>query len=173
MIYSGSMLFNPITDELFDAAGKPFKFAPPTGFALPGAGFEKGNLMYTPTQAAPARDMEIIVSPTSDRLAILEPFPAFEKKEMKAKVIVKVAGKCTTDHISAAGIWLKYKGHLENISYNTLIGAVNAENGEVNKAYDEDGSSMGIPQLMMSMIILKAFGANYRMERKAALDYCG
>ncbi|KAK9456469.1 aconitase family-domain-containing protein [Dipodascopsis uninucleata] len=150
MIYSGDMSFNPLKDKLIDAHGNEFSFKPPTGDELPPDGFKQGNAEYTPVlDPTPAPATEVAVSPTSDRLALLEPFDSFDGKELKLSVLMKVKGKCTTDHISAAGPWLKYKGHLENISYNTLIGAMNEETEEVNKAYDFDGSSFGIPELMI------------------------
>ncbi|KAK7203195.1 aconitase family-domain-containing protein [Myxozyma melibiosi] len=150
MIYSGDMAFNPITDKLRDANGNEFLFEPPTGDELPKSGFKQGDLSYLPEiDPAPIISTQVAVSPTSDRLALLEPFEAFDGKEMKLNVLMKVKGKCTTDHISAAGAWLKYKGHLENISNNTLIGAMNEETGEVNKAYDFDGTGYGIPELMI------------------------
>merc|ERR1711977_161616 len=97
---------------------------------------------------SPSPSTEVVVSPTSDRLALLEPFAPFPQSDLKnLKVLYKVTGKCTTDTISAAGPWLKYKGHLPNISANTLIGAINATTGEVNVAYDFDGSTSGIPEL--------------------------
>lgn len=150
MIYSGDMGFNPITDKLIDANGNEFLFAPPHGDELPTNGFKQGDLNYLPEiDPAPILSTEVAVSPTSDRLALLEPFEPFDGKEMKLSVLMKVKGKCTTDHISAAGAWLKYKGHLENISNNTLIGAMNEETEEVNKAYDFDGTGYGIPELMI------------------------
>ncbi|KAI5837588.1 aconitase family-domain-containing protein [Morchella snyderi] len=148
MIYSGSMSFNPMTDSLPTPSGKPFKFSPPTGPELPSQGFELGNLAFVPSNSAPSPSTQVVVSPTSDRLALLDPFEPFGDSDLKGlKVLFKVKGKCTTDHISAAGAWLKYKGHLENISNNTLIGAQNAETGEVNRAYDDDGAGSGIPEL--------------------------
>lgn len=89
------------------------------------------------------------VSPESDRLQLLDPFAPWSGEELSTNVLLKVEGKCTTDHISAAGAWLKYKGHLENISNNTLIGAVNKETGEVNTAYDLNGDKYLIPELMI------------------------
>jgi homoaconitase len=99
---------------------------------------------------SPEPSTQIMISPTSDRLQVLEPFPRFLGDEFTGLcVLVKVKGKCTTDHISAAGKWLKYKGHLENIANNTLIGAMNAETNEVNVVYDYEGSGTGvsIPEL--------------------------
>lgn len=148
MIYSGDMSFNPITDTIQTPSGEAFKFSPPSGPKLPSQGFELGNLAFVPSNSKPAPETQVVVSSTSDRLALLDPFEPFGESDLKGlKVLFKVKGKCTTDHISAAGAWLKYKGHLENISNNTLIGAMNAETGEVNKAYDENGEVSGIPEL--------------------------
>ena len=147
MSYSGSTSFNPMTDTIPTSPGQ-FKFSPPQGTQLPPTGFSAGNLGYQPTPAEPDSSIEVIVSPTSDRLALLEPFTPFPESELKSlKVLYKIKGQCTTDTISAAGPWLKYKGHLPNISENTLIGAVNAATGETNVAYDDDGSRSSIPEL--------------------------
>jgi len=148
MAYSGSTTFNPLTDSLTTPSGAEFRFTAPTGAELPAAGFETGHPVFLPTSAAPSPETPIVVSPTSDRLALLEPFAPFPSHELAdLRVLYKVTGKCTTDTISAAGPWLKYKGHLPNISANTLIGAINAATGEVNVAYDVDGSTSGIPEL--------------------------
>jgi homoaconitase len=148
MSYAGSTTFNPLTDSIKTPSGAEFRFAPPTGAELPESGFEEGNPAFLPSSAAPNPSTEVVVSPTSDRLALLEPFAPFAGKEFEGlRVLYKVTGKCTTDTISAAGPWLKYKGHLPNISANTLIGAVNAATGETNVAYDVDGSTSGIPEL--------------------------
>ncbi|CCG82651.1 Probable aconitate hydratase 2 [Taphrina deformans PYCC 5710] len=151
-IFSENLAFDPTKDELLDPQGNAFRFSAPTGTELPANGFEVGNYSYLPPAAPnPESDVQIKVDPLSDRLELLEPFPAFNGSEFTdLKVVVKVKGKCTTDHISAAGSWLKYKGHLTNICKNTLIGAVNAETGETNKAYDVDGTAMTIPDLMES-----------------------
>lgn len=149
MIYSGDMNFNPVTDSITKPNGEAFKFTPPQGDELPGSGFIKGREEFYPDpNPQPKPEVEISVSPDSDRLQILEPFAPWSGEELSTTVLMKVEGKCTTDHISAAGVWLKYKGHLENISYNTLIGAVNKETGEVNKAYDLNGDGYTIPELM-------------------------
>lgn len=150
MSYSGDAQFNPLTDSIKLPNGKDFKFQPPKGDELPKRGFEHGrNKFYPEMDPKPDSSVEIKVDPNSDRLQLLEPFKPWNGKELKTNVLLKVEGKCTTDHISAAGVWLKYKGHLENISYNTLIGAQNKETGEVNKAYDLDGTEYDIPGLMM------------------------
>jgi homoaconitase len=147
MTFSGSTTFNPITDSIPTPSG-PFKFSPPKGSDLPSAGFEDGRPEFFATPGVPDPSVEVVVDPKSTRLALLEPFPAFPNSELNSlRVLYKVKGQCTTDTISAAGPWLKYKGHLPNISENTLIGAVNAQTGEVNVAYDVDGAKSGIPEL--------------------------
>ena len=148
MAYSGSTTFNPMTDSIKTPSGEEFKFQPPQGIDLPGAGFEEGRAEFLPTPGVPDPSVEVQVDPSSSRLALLEPFSPFPASELQGlKVLYKVKGQCTTDTISAAGPWLKYKGHLPNISENTLIGAVNAETDEVNVAYDTDGSKTSIPEL--------------------------
>lgn len=148
MAFAGSTTFNPMTDSLKTPDGKDFKFAPPHGLEGPQTPFEAGNPTLGVLSQAADPNAKIAISPTSDRLAFLEPFDAFPKSDISGlRVLVKVTGKCTTDTISAAGPWLKYKGHLPNISTNTLNTAINAETGEVNVAYDLDGSKHTIPEL--------------------------
>ena len=130
---SGKLDFNPITDTLTNDKGEQVKLAEPTGIELPPKGFDVEDAGYL----APAEDgSEIVVkvNPDSDRLQILTPFNAWDGKDIKGmKLLIKAQGKCTTDHISMAGPWLKYRGHLDNISNNCLIGAINEFNGEANK----------------------------------------
>ncbi|OQO02918.1 putative aconitate hydratase, mitochondrial [Cryoendolithus antarcticus] len=154
MSYAGSTTFNPLTDTLPTPSGTPFRFQPPVGQDLPSLGFASGNPVFAPSAAAPDASAPVVVSPTSSRLALLEPFDAWPTSASgtpadltSQRVLVKVKGQCTTDTISAAGPWLKYKGHLPNISENTLIGAVNADTGNTNEALDLDGSSHTIPEL--------------------------
>lgn len=148
MSYSGSTTFNPMTDSITTPSGESFKFSPPKGSELPSAGFADGNAEFFATPGVPDSSVDVVVDPQSTRLALLEPFSPFPDSELESlRVLYKVKGQCTTDTISAAGPWLKYKGHLPNISENTLIGAVNAETDEVNVAYDTDGSKYGIPEL--------------------------
>jgi len=148
MSYAGSTAFNPLTDSLTTPSGEVFRFSPPVGQELPQTGFEDGNPEFLPISGPPAPETEVVVSPTSTRLALLDPFEPFPNTELSnLKVLYKVKGKCTTDTISAAGPWLKYKGHLPNISANTLITATNARTDEVNVAYDVDGTTSGIPEL--------------------------
>ncbi len=151
MSYAGSTTFNPLTDSLTTPSGTSFRFSPPQGSDLPSSGFALGSPSLSPTPGVPSPSTPVIISPTSERLATLEPFAPFSNGDLEGlRVLYKVRGQCTTDTISAAGPWLKYKGHLPNISANTLIGAVNAETGETNVAYDhfEHGSpKSGIPEL--------------------------
>ncbi|HTR81036.1 MAG TPA: aconitate hydratase, partial [Bacteroidota bacterium] len=130
---AGKLTFNPVTDTIVNSKGEPVKLDPPSGEELPKKGFTPGERGYV----EPARDgsaVQVKVDPKSDRLQILEPFKPWEKKDLEnLRVLVKVKGKCTTDHISPAGKWLKYRGHLDNISNNMFIGAVNAFSGEAGK----------------------------------------
>ena len=149
MVYSGDVHYNPLSDSIKKEDGSAFKFDPPTGEDLPRKGFLRGREEFYPVkEPKPNPAVPINVSPESDRLQLLEPFERWDGKELKTNVVLKVEGKCTTDHISAAGAWLKYKGHLENIANNTLIGALNKETGEVNTVYDFDNSKYTIPDLM-------------------------
>jgi aconitate hydratase len=122
---AGDLTFNPLTDYLTNSEGKQVKLDPPSGEELPSRGFAVEDAGYQ----APAVDgsyIDISVSPTSDRLQLLDSFPAWEGVDLKnLRLLIKAKGKCTTDHISMAGPWLKYRGHLDNISNNLLIGAVN------------------------------------------------
>jgi aconitate hydratase len=122
---AGDLNFNPLTDTLTNNKGEQVKLDPPTGFELPPTGFSVEDAGYQ----APAEDgsnVSVKVSPDSKRLQILEPFSAWEGTDLKGlKLLIKAKGKCTTDHISMAGPWLKFRGHLDNISNNMLIGAVN------------------------------------------------
>jgi len=132
MALAGRLDFDPEADTLQGADGTAFKLAPPTGEELPAGGFISKDAGYeAPRADAPA----VEVSPTSERLALLEPFPKLDPvadfKDMP--VLVKAQGKCTTDHVSPAGPWLKFRGHLDNISNNMYIGAVNAFTGETGK----------------------------------------
>ncbi|KAG2180773.1 hypothetical protein INT44_003780 [Umbelopsis vinacea] len=132
MSFAGDLTFNPMTDSLIGADGKPFKFQEPIGDELPSQGFDPGQNTYQPPPEERSQ-VDVHVSPTSQRLQLLKPFEEWNGDDIKeAPVLIKVKGKCTTDHISMAGPWLKYRGHLDNISNNMLIGAVNAENGETN-----------------------------------------
>ena len=127
------MSFNPLTDELVNAKGEKVKLNPPTGEELPPNGFDKGVGGFI----APSEDggkVEVVVKSDSDRLQLLKPFEPWDGKDfVDLPVLLKAKGKCTTDHISMAGPWLKYRGHLDNISNNMFIGALNAYNNETGK----------------------------------------
>src|SRR5690606_14686461 len=117
---------------LTNTQGKKFKLNPPNGIELPPRGFDPGEDTYQ-APAADNKERSVIVDPKSNRLQLLKPFTPWDGKDMKdLKILIKVKGKCTTDHISMAGEWLKYRGHLDNISNNLLLRAVNAENNKVN-----------------------------------------
>lgn len=140
---AGTLNFNPLTDTLKDANGKEFKLKEPTGDGLPAKGFDPGRNTY---QAPPAdrSSVNVAVSPTSDRLQILEPFQPWDGKDAtNLPILIKAKGKTTTDHISMAGPWLKYRGHLDNISNNMLIGAINSDNGEANKIKNQTTGEYG------------------------------
>lgn len=132
LAFTGNLAFNPETDTLVGADGKPFKFDPPNGQELPARSFDAGEDTF---QKPPAdgSSVSVKVDPKSDRLQLLEMFDKWNGKDIVgARVLIKAKGKCTTDHISMAGPWLKYRGHLDNISNNMLIGAINAENNKAN-----------------------------------------
>ncbi|KAG6868328.1 hypothetical protein C0993_004937 [Termitomyces sp. T159_Od127] len=201
MSFAGKLSFNPMTDYLTLPSGGAFKFTPPTSQDLPSAGFTAGDVSYYPQpNPQPQPDVQVVIKPDSQRLELLEPFPShFSESNPRGSelppltVLMRVRGKCTTDHISAAvrskvflpaidctfsqGPWLKYKGHLTNISENlcellvsalqgeffltllcpsdhgdyTRIPAVNDEGGDINKAFDrETGVSGTIPEIAKS-----------------------
>lgn len=130
---SGKLSFNPLKDKLVNDAGEEVFLDEPKGFELPPTGFSVKDAGYQ-SPAVDGSKVEVIVRPDSDRLQLLEPFAAWEGTDLTGlKLLIKAFGKCTTDHISMAGPWLKYRGHLDNISNNMLIGAINAFNMESNK----------------------------------------
>jgi len=141
---AGDLGFNPLTDTLVNEKGQHVKLDPPVGEELPKKGFAVKDAGFQ----APAKDgskVKVSVNPKSDRLQLLEPFKAWEGTDLKGmRLLIKAKGKCTTDHISMAGKWLKYRGHLDNISNNLLIGATNFFNEKINSvknvltgSYDE------------------------------------
>lgn len=133
---SGRLDFNPITDKLTNKNGEEIMFDEPTGFELPPKGFEVDD----PGFVAPVQDgssIDIKVNTDSKRLQLLTPFTPIGKEINGAKLLIKAFGKCTTDHISMAGPWLRFRGHLDNISNNMLIGAVNAYNKETNSVKNQ------------------------------------
>jgi aconitate hydratase len=143
---SGNLGFNPITDTLTNDKGEQVKLDPPTGWELPPKGFAVEDAGYI----APADDasgIEVKVKKDSDRLQLLEPFLPWDGKNLTGvKLLIKAKGKCTTDHISMAGPWLRFRGHLDNIANNTLTGAMNAFNDETDKVKNVlTGEYAGVP----------------------------
>ena len=140
---AGDLGFNPLTDYLTNNKGEQFKFQPPHGDELPKKGFD----VEDPGYQAPAEDgssVVIAVAPDSSRLQLLDNFPIWDGKNiMGAKLLIKAKGKCTTDHISMAGPWLRYRGHLDNISNNMLIGAENAFTGKANAVVNQLTGEIG------------------------------
>jgi len=145
---TGDLTFNPETDYLTAEDGTKFKLTAPYGDQLPQNGFDAGEETY---QHPPvdASGVAVDVNPESERLQLLTPFDRWDGEDLKEmQVLIKVEGKCTTDHISAAGPWLRFRGHLDNISNNMLIAAVNSENGEPNNIKNViDGSYGGVPDV--------------------------
>ena len=137
MALGGSLHFNPLTDTITNMAGEEVKLDEPTGYELPPNGFAVKDAGYI----APAEDgshLSVAVDPDSQRLQLLEPFAAWEGTDLKGlRLLIKAKGKCTTDHISMAGPWLKYRGHLDNISNNMLIGAVNYFNEKTDSVKNQ------------------------------------
>ena len=132
---AGDLCFNPLTDTLKTADGREVKLKEPEGTDFPPKGFEvKDNGYVAPT----GKDAEVVINPGSNRLQVLKPFAAWDGKELiEMPLLLKAEGKCTTDHISMAGPWLRFRGHLENISDNMLMGAVNAFNGKTNSVLSQ------------------------------------
>ncbi|KAA1243492.1 aconitate hydratase [Aquimarina sp. RZ0] len=142
---AGRLDFNPLTDKLINEDGEEVMFDEPTGWELPPKGFEVEDAGYL----APQEDgsgVEVKVSPTSERLQLLTPFEPIGNEIKGAKLLIKAFGKCTTDHISMAGPWLRFRGHLDNISNNCLIGAVNAFGKKTNFVKNQlTGDFEGVP----------------------------
>jgi len=145
---SGKLDFNPITDTLTNTNGEEVKLAEPTGHELPSAGFAVEDNGYQ-APAADGSGINVAVAPDSQRLQLLAPFAPWDGANIEgAKLLIKAFGKCTTDHISMAGPWLRYRGHLDNISNNCLIGAVNAYTEATNAVTNQlDGSVDEVPNV--------------------------
>lgn len=157
---AGRLDFNPLSDELTGADGKKFKLSSPYGDELPSKGFDRGENTYEHPPEDGSK-VKVDVSPSSDRLQLLEPFDKWDGKDLEdLTILIKVKGKCTTDHISAAGPWLKYRGHLDNISNNMFISATNAENNELNKIRNQKTGDYG------------AVPETARHYKKAGISWC-
>lgn len=143
---AGRLDFNPLTDTLINENGEEVRFEEPTGWELPPKGFEVEDAGFIPPMAD-GSGVQVVVSSTSERLQLLDPFIPIKTEELQGvKLLIKAFGKCTTDHISMAGPWLRYRGHLDNIANNTLIGAVNAYNKKTNFVKNQlTGEYGGVP----------------------------
>ena len=140
---AGRLSFNPLTDTL-PINGKSVKLQPPSAPELPARGFAAGEAGFI-TPPEDGSTIEVIVKPTSERLQLLEPFAAWDGKDFeRLAILVKAKGKCTTDHISPAGPWLKYRGHLDKISDNMFLGAISAFGGEAGKGLDVLSGDRGV-----------------------------
>ncbi|MFV0418747.1 MAG: aconitate hydratase [Dysgonomonas sp.] len=145
---AGDLCFNPMTDTLTNEKGEEVKLKEPIGYELPPRGYEMEDAGFV-APANDGSDIEITIAPDSQRLQGLKPFPAWNGKDIiEQPLLIKVKGKCTTDHISMAGPWLRFRGHLDNISDNMLIGAVNTFNDKTNAVLDgETGEYLAVPKL--------------------------
>jgi aconitate hydratase len=147
---AGRLDFNPLTDSLINSNGEEVMFDEPTGWELPPKGFEVKDNGYL----APEEDgshVEVVVSTVSERLQLLTPFTPIGSEIKGAKLLIKAFSKCTTDHISMAGPWLRFRGHLDNIANNTLIGAVNAFGKKTNFVKNQlTGEFAGVPDVQRS-----------------------
>eukprot|EP00903_Cladosiphon_okamuranus_P000237 g237.t1 len=143
MAISGEMTFNPLTDTITNENGEEVKLDPPSGVELPPKGFEVEDAGFIP----PIEDgsgVNVVVAPESNRLQLLTPFKPITNDQLQGmRILIKAKGKCTTDHISMAGPWLKYRGHLENISQNCYIGAINYFNEEANNVLNVETGEYG------------------------------
>lgn len=140
---AGDLCFNPMTDTLINDKGEQVRLDAPTGDKLPVKGFTVDDNGYV-APSADGCNIEVIIDPKSERLQKLQPFAPWNGKDLlDMPLLIKTKGKCTTDHISMAGPWLRFRGHLENISRNMLMGAVNAFNGETNKVWNSADGSYG------------------------------
>ena len=148
MAIAGDLTFNPLVDTLINDKGEKVKFEEPKGYKLPSKGFAVEDAGFN-APAADGSQVEVKVSPTSDRLQLLSPFAAWDGVDIKGlKLLIKAKGKCTTDHISMAGPWLKYRGHLDNISNNMLIGATNFFNEKSNSVKNQfTGEYLEVPKV--------------------------
>lgn len=155
---AGTLDFDPRTSKLVGADGKEFMLSNPFADELPSRGFDAGEETYQAPGDSSA--VQVDVDPKSLRLQLLEPFQPWDGKDLEGMVVLmKVKGKCTTDHISAAGPWLKYRGHLDNISNNMLITAINSENGEMNTVRNQVTNEFGgVPETAR---FYKAKGINW------------
>lgn len=136
LTFAGDLTFNPLTDTLRNSDGAEVRLPEPAGIDLPPGGFDRIEAGYQ--KPDPSSAGEVVIDPASDRLQELQPFEEWDGKDFTGMpLLIKVRGKCTTDHISMAGVWLKYRGHLDNISNNYMIGALNAFNDKTNSVLNQ------------------------------------
>jgi len=150
MVLVGDLRFNPLTDPVTAPDGRKVKLSPPSAPELPSRGFAQGAAGYLPPKPLAGRQrLEVAIAPTSERLQRLEPFPAWDGKDFKTlPILIKVKGQCTTDHISPAGKWLRFRGHLDRISDNMFTAAENVFTGATGTAIDQvDGKTKPIPEV--------------------------
>lgn len=157
LVIAGNLTFNPLKDHLINEDGKKVRFDEPKGEEIPDKGFAIDNTGYR-APSDEGTNIDVIVKPGSDRLQLLRPFPEWDGKDLTGlNLLIKIKGKCTTDHISMAGPWLKYRGHLDNISDNLLIGAVNYFNDHTNHVKNQlSGNYMPVPDAAK---LYKKYGA--------------
>ncbi|MFK7979754.1 MAG: aconitate hydratase [Saprospiraceae bacterium] len=143
MAMAGDLAFNPLTDTLTNENGEQVMLEPPVGVELPAKGFDVEDAGFIPP-IADGSGVEVVVNPTSNRLQLLTPFKPLTQDQVQGmRVLIKAKGKCTTDHISMAGPWLKFRGHLENISQNCYIGAINAYSDATNTVLNVETGEFG------------------------------
>ena len=154
MALAGRLDFNPLVDSIKNKHGEAVHLDEPEGIELPSAGFGEDKFGYKAT-AEDGTSVQVIVDPASERLQILAPFQPNNSSDFSnLALLIKAKGKCTTDHISMAGPWLKYRGHLDNISNNMLIGAINEFNDEANQIKSPNGGYEPVP------IVARTYKAN-------------
>ncbi|PYM57201.1 MAG: aconitate hydratase, partial [Candidatus Rokuibacteriota bacterium] len=145
LAFAGTLEFDPVHATMPGPDGRPFRFTPPEGEELPQDGFVKGEEGYEPP-AADGASVSVVIAPDSERLQLLQPFPRWDGRDFdRLPILVKTQGKTTTDHISPAGAWLRYRGHLDRISDNMFLGAVNAFTGEAGKGVNVLTGEAGVP----------------------------
>ncbi|HZS34849.1 MAG TPA: aconitate hydratase [Methylomirabilota bacterium] len=145
LAFAGTLEFDPVHGTLPGPDGRPFRFTPPEGEELPRDGFARGGEGYE-APAADGTGIEVVVRPDSERLQLLQPFPRWDGRDFeRLPILVKTRGKTTTDHISPAGAWLRFRGHLDRISDNMFLGAVNAFTGETGKGTNVLTGEAGVP----------------------------
>jgi aconitate hydratase len=145
LAFAGTLGFDPVNGTIPGPDGRPFRFTPPEGEELPARGFARGEEGYE-APAADGDQVQVLVAPDSERLQLLSPFPRWDGRDfVELPVLVKTRGKTTTDHISPAGAWLRYRGHLDRISDNMFLGALNAFTGETGKGVNPATGDAGQP----------------------------